>query len=71
MIFDDPTYESNVYLHTEFAQLRHKCVANVAYTVDLLLPKGDWYTGKVTVTFDLVCIPERELALDFRGMKLG
>jgi hypothetical protein len=54
MIFDDPTYESNVYLHTEFAQLRYKCVANVAYTVDVLLPKGDWYTGRVTVTFDLI-----------------
>jgi hypothetical protein len=54
MIFDDPTYESNVYLHTEFAQLRYKCVTNVAYTVDVLLPKGDWYTGRVTVTFDLI-----------------
>jgi len=71
MIFDDPNYESNKALHSEYAELRHKCVTNVAYTVDLIIPKGEWYTGKVTVSFDLVLMPDRELTLDFRGVRLG
>jgi hypothetical protein len=50
-ITEDSDYEKNVYLNIITAKLRYDTVANVSYKVDLTLPKGAWYSGKVTIDF--------------------
>lgn len=70
-IAEDPLYDKNVYIHIDTAKTRFAAVADVSYHVDLVLPKGEWYSGKVAVTFTLKAIPSSELHLDFRGVKVG
>ena len=70
-ITEDPLYEKNVYLHVSTAQMRFAAVTAVTYDVDLVLPKGEWYAGKVSVSFFLKSYPSSELYLDFRGVKVG
>ena len=70
-ITEDPLYDKNVYLHVSTAQMRFAAVSDVAYNVDLVLPKGEWYAGRVSVSFTLKSNPTSELYLDFRGVKVG
>jgi len=70
-ITEDPLYENKVHLHVSTAQMRFAAVTDLAYDVDLVLPKGDWYAGKVSVSFTLKSNPTSELFLDFRGVKVG
>jgi len=51
--------------------MRFEAVTNVSYDVDLVLPKGEWYAGRVAVSFTLKSMPASELYLDFRGVKVG
>ena len=38
----------------------------------MAVPKGDWYTGRVTIDFKLIEKPTgSDLFLDFRGVKIG
>jgi len=53
------------------AKLRFEAIKDVQYDVDLILPKGDWYAGRVAVTFNLLQMPTSELFLDFRGVKVA
>ena len=46
-IFEDVSYEKNCFVAKTTTEYREKLVADVAYHVDLSLPKGDWFTGKV------------------------
>jgi hypothetical protein len=52
-ITEDTHYENNVYLSLATAQFRANTVTNVSYKVDLSLPKGEWFSGFIEVTFDL------------------
>jgi hypothetical protein len=70
-IIEDPQYDKNVYLHVSTAKMRFEAITNVSYDVDLVLPKGEWYGGKVVVFFTLKSMPTSELFLDFRGVKVG
>ena len=49
----DPLYDKNAYLHISTAKMRFETVTDVSYDVDLVLPKGDWYAGRVAVSFTL------------------
>jgi hypothetical protein len=46
-IFEDASYEKNCYITKATAEFREPHVCDVAYHVDLSIPKGEWYTGKV------------------------
>jgi hypothetical protein len=46
-IVEDTLYEKNVYLHVATAKMRFDAIEQVAYEVELALPKGSVYGGKV------------------------
>ena len=71
MTTSDPAYDSSVYLHVNDANMRFAAAKNVAYTVELYMPKGDLYAGKIRCSLDLAHVPPGdELFLDFRGVKV-
>lgn len=45
----DPSYGDNHYVFHDAAKHRKSLVSDVAYKVNLALPKGDWYYGRVHV----------------------
>jgi len=71
VVFDDPSYSQRFPITLATAEYRNTLLADVAYTVDLVLPKGEWFAGRVLVTFNLIAKPSQELFLDFRGVKIG
>jgi hypothetical protein len=71
LVHEDSTFEVNHHVQQAVADYRDKLIADVTYQVDLSLPKGDWYGGKVTVNFELLDKPTQELFIDFRGIKIG
>ena len=70
-MFEDTSYNSNHYIQQTTALSRKSVVGDVAYKVQLALPKGDWYGGKVHITFTLSALPKEDLPMDFRGVKIG
>ena len=70
MIFEDKTYEKNHYIKQKDAIFRETIVDNVKYNVSLSLPKGEFYFGKVVVKFNVKVLPNKNLSLDFRGVKI-
>jgi hypothetical protein len=71
VILSDSHFEQNMYVSQETATQRASCVAEVGYTLTLLLAKGSTYMGETEVTFELTKEPENELKLDYRGLRLG
>ena len=71
--FEDVTYDTNHHITRESARFRDSFISEVSYKVDLALPKGDWFHGKVEVKFNLKQeVPATQsLHLDFRGNKIG
>jgi aminopeptidase N len=51
--------------------MRFNIVADLRYKVDLVLPKGEYYNGHITIEFTCKVIPEDDLFLDFRGLKVA
>lgn len=70
-ILEDASYEKNCFIAKTTAEYRENLVSDVAYHVDLSLPKGDWYTGKVQITLTIKQKPTTDLFFDFRGIKIG
>ena len=71
-IFEDPTFEQNLHIQQKDAIRRAKCINDVSYTVELAVPTGEWYAGRVTIEFKLREKPTgQDLFLDFRGTKIG
>ena len=70
-IFEDVSYEKNCFVAKTTTEYREKLVADVAYHVDLSLPKGDWFTGKVQITLIIKQKPTVDLFFDFRGIKIA
>jgi len=70
-VIEDTTYEKNFFVHLTDAEKRKACIDEVSYEVELVLPKGDWFGGKVKIDFKLTEQPQQELFLDFRGVKIG
>jgi len=54
LVHEDPTYEQNFYISLATAEERDKHISEVSYKVDLSLPKGEWFGGKVEVAFKLL-----------------
>ena len=50
--------------------MRAQCLADVSYDVKLNLPRGEWYTGSVTVNFMVKQAPAHDVFFDFRGVKI-
>ena len=71
MIFTDKTYEENIPMTLENAQFRAATVSNVRYAMDLAMPKGEFFFGKQTTTFELTALPTKKLYLDFRGLRIA
>lgn len=53
-VHEDTTYEQNFAIALATAEYRDQHIADVAYKVDLSLPKGEWFGGKVEVSFTLL-----------------
>lgn len=72
-VHEDPTHDVKQSISLATADYRHKIIDpdSISYHVDLSLPKGDWYGGKVTVVFSLRQKPSQDLFLDFHGQKVG
>jgi len=59
-VIEDTSYEKNFFVHLSDAQARKACVDDVSYHVDLALPKGDWFGGKVKVSFKFKSMPPKQ-----------
>lgn len=70
-VHEDTTYEQKHHIALATAEYRDKHIADVKYSLDLSLPKGEWFTGKFSVSFTLKHKPAQDLFLDFRGVKIG
>jgi len=66
-VIADSTYDKNTFVNIETAKLRKSCIDEVEYKVDIMLPKGNKFGGKVRIDFKLLQKTSKELALDFRG----
>jgi hypothetical protein len=53
-IYEDSSEHSRGTVAFSTTEYRDKHIADVAYNVDLSLPKGSWYTGKIQVSFKLL-----------------
>lgn len=53
------------------AQFRAATISNVVYRVDMAMPKGDFFFGRQSTSFDLTALPTKKLYLDFRGLKIA
>ena len=69
-ILEDATYEKNVYVMKDTCIQRKSQVSDVYYSVNLALPRGEYFGGQVTVNFKL-SDSKQDLFLDFRGIKIG
>lgn len=70
-IIADETYEKNAFVNIETAKLRKQCIDEVEYKVDLMLPKGNKFGGRVKINFKLLQRTSKELAIDFRGTHIA
>ena len=70
-IIADETYEKNAFVNIDTAKLRKECIDEVEYKVDLMLPKGNRFGGRVQVNFKLLKKTSKDLALDFRGTHIA
>jgi hypothetical protein len=48
----DPTYEKNEVITVQTAIKRASGIQNATYDVKLVLPLGEWFTGRVNIEFD-------------------
>ena len=69
--YEDTTYENNHYIRKETAVYRKSILSDVHYSVNLTLPKGDWFCGFVKVNFELIAEVTKPLWIDFRGKMIG
>jgi aminopeptidase N len=69
--YEDTTYENNHYIRKETAVYRKSILSDVHYSVNLTLPKGDWFCGFVKVNFELTAEVTKPLWIDFRGKMIG
>lgn len=53
-VHEDSTFETHFPISLATAEYRDAHIDNVAYYVDLTLPKGEWYTASFTVSFRLL-----------------
>jgi len=70
-MIEDTTYEKNVYVQHADCVVRDKCFSDVSYDVALNLPRGDWYSGCVDVSFKVTELPTTDCFLDFRGIQIA
>ena len=68
---EDTTYETNMYVQLVDCQQRAQCFSEVRYDVKLNLPRGQWFTGCVEVSFKVSEIPSKDVFFDFRGIKIA
>ena len=54
-VYEDSLYDKNVYIQLDNAEKRSACIVqnSTSYDVELNLPKGDYYTGNVSIEFEL------------------
>ena len=70
MVMEDATYEKNVYVLKDTCIQRKSQVSEVSYSVNLALPRGEFFGGQVTINFKL-SDTKQDLHLEFRGIKIG
>ena len=70
-MIEDTTYEKNVYVQHADCVVRSKSFSDVSYEVNLNMPRGDWYSGCVDVSFRVAELPTIECFFDFRGIKIA
>lgn len=55
---EDNTYEKNVFVQQADCVVRAQCISEVSYDVKLNLPRGEWYSGCVDVSFKVLKAPQ-------------
>ena len=70
MLFDEH-YTKNLHLQKADCLERTRCFSDVKYDLTLNLPRGDYYSGKVIITFRVNQIPHNDdVQIDFRGLNI-
>lgn len=71
-MFVDKSFEKAHYITIQNAEYRASLISDVSYTVSLAIPKGDYFYGNVSVTFNLSELPSsgKPLNIDFRGERI-
>ena len=70
MLFD-AHYTKNLHLQKADCLERTRCFSDVKYDLTLNLPRGDYYSGKVIITFRVNQIPHNDdVQIDFRGLNI-
>ena len=70
-MIEDASFDKNVYVQHVDCVERAKCFSDVSYDVRLNLPKGDWYSGSVDISFKVSELPVTDCFIDFRGIKIA
>ena len=68
----DEDYTKNLHLQKVDCLERTRCFSDVKYDLTLNLPRGDYYSGKVIITFKVNLIPQNDdVSIDFRGLNIS
>ena len=47
----DSNYTKNLHLQKDICQARSQCLSEVSYDLTLNLPRGEFYSGMITIAF--------------------
>ena len=68
----DSNYTKNLHLQKEVCQVRTQCLSEVSYDLTLNLPRGEFYSGMILITFKVNQLPQNDdVSIDFRGMNIA
>lgn len=68
----DRNYNKNLHVQKGHCEKRTKCFSDVSYDLTLNLPRGEYFSGKISITFKVDSLPEDDdLQIDFRGIAIS
>jgi hypothetical protein len=68
----DRNYNKNLHIQKGHCEERTKCLSDVSYDLTLNLPRGEYYSGKICITFRVNSVPDGDdLQIDFRGIAIS
>lgn len=71
-MLNDTQYTKNLHLQKEECLERTRCFSQVSYDLTLNLPRGDYYSGKIVITFRVNKLPHNDdVSIDFRGLYIS
>ena len=52
-MIEDTTYDKNVFVQHSDCVVRAQCFSDVSYDVKLNIPRGEWYSGYIEISFNV------------------